>query len=86
KDLNEFLTISPNDIHASKTLAQAYENNEDLLKAENVYEKITKLANTKEDYYKLGIIRFKLKKFEQSIESFDQTIRLDPKHKKAHNN
>ncbi|WP_210361593.1 tetratricopeptide repeat protein [Borreliella valaisiana] len=86
KDLNEFLTINPNDIHASKTLAQAYENNGDLLKVENVYEKITKLANTKEDYYKLGIIRFKLKKFEQSIESFDQTIRLDPKHKKAHNN
>ncbi|WP_210365375.1 tetratricopeptide repeat protein [Borreliella valaisiana] len=86
KDLNEFLTINPNDAHASKTLAQAYENNGDLLKAENVYEKITKLANTKEDYYKLGIIRFKLKKFEHSIESFDQTIRLDPKHKKAHNN
>ncbi|WKC75944.1 tetratricopeptide repeat protein [Borreliella valaisiana] len=86
KDLNEFLTISPNDIHTSKTLAQAYENNGDLLKSENVYEKITKLSNTKEDYYKLGIIRFKLKKFEHSIESFDQTIRLDPKHKKAHNN
>ncbi|WP_235684930.1 tetratricopeptide repeat protein, partial [Borreliella yangtzensis] len=86
KDLNEFLTTSPNDTHASKTLAQAYENNGDLLKAENVYEKITKLKNTKEDYYKLGIIRFKLKKFENSIKSFDQTIRLDPKHKKAHNN
>ncbi|WP_301409624.1 tetratricopeptide repeat protein [Borreliella tanukii] len=86
KDLNEFLTINPNDIHASKTLAQAHENNGDLLKAENIYEKITKLKNTKEDYYKLGIIRFKLKKYEHSIESFDQAIRLDPKHKKAHNN
>ncbi|SCW33439.1 Tetratricopeptide repeat-containing protein, partial [Borreliella japonica] len=86
KDLNEFLTINPNDTHASKTLAQAYENNGDLLKAENVYEKIAKLTNTQEDYYKLGIIRFKLKKYEPSIESFDQTIRLNPKHKKAHNN
>ncbi|WKC77782.1 tetratricopeptide repeat protein [Borreliella turdi] len=86
KDLNEFLTINPNDSYASKTLAQAYENNGDLLKAENVYEKITKLTNTQEDYYKLGIIRFKLKKYEHSIASFDQTIRLNPKHKKAHNN
>ncbi|AEW68549.1 Lmp1 [Borreliella garinii BgVir] len=86
KDLNEFLKINPNDTYASKTLAQAYENNGDLLKAENVYEKIAKLTNAQEDYYKLGIIRFKLKKYEHSIGSFDQTIRLDPKHKKAHNN
>ncbi|EEF84741.1 tetratricopeptide repeat protein [Borreliella spielmanii] len=86
KDLNEFLTTNPNDAHAAKTLAQAYENNGDLLKVENVYEKITKLTNNQEDYYKLGIIRFKLKKYEHSIEAFDQTIRLDPKHKKAHNN
>ncbi|WP_429169456.1 tetratricopeptide repeat protein, partial [Borreliella kurtenbachii] len=85
-DLNEFLKTNPNDTHASKTLAQAYENNGDLLKAENAYEKITKLTNTQEDHYKLGIIRFKLKKYENSIESFDQTIKLDPKHKKAHNN
>ncbi|WNY64772.1 tetratricopeptide repeat protein [Borreliella carolinensis] len=85
-DLNEFLKNNPNDTHASKTLAQAYENNGDLLKAENVYEKITKLTNTQEDHYKLGIIRFKLKKYENSIASFDQTIKLDPKHKKAHNN
>ncbi|WP_215537008.1 tetratricopeptide repeat protein [Borreliella bavariensis] len=86
KDLNEFLKINPNDNYASKTLAQAYENNGDLLKAENVYEKIAKLTNAQEDYYKLGIIRFKLKKYEHAIGSFDQTIRLDPKHKKAHNN
>ncbi|KEO62177.1 tetratricopeptide repeat protein [Borreliella garinii] len=86
KDLNEFLTINPNDTYASKTLAQAYENNGDLLKVENVYEKIAKLTNAQEDYYKLGIIRFKLKKYEHSIGSFDQTIRLNPKHKKAHNN
>ncbi|APS98427.1 hypothetical protein Bmayo_01040 [Borreliella mayonii] len=86
KNLNEFLTTNPNDTHASKTLAQAYENNGDLLKAENVYEKITKLTNTQEDHYKLGIIRFKVKKYEHSIVSFDQTIKLDPKHKKAHNN
>ncbi|WP_215536206.1 tetratricopeptide repeat protein [Borreliella bavariensis] len=86
KDLNEFLKINPNDTYASKTLAQAYENNGDLLKAENVYEKIAKLTNAQEDYYKLGIIRFKLKKYEHSIGSFDQTIKLDPKHKKAHNN
>ncbi|AAU07067.1 surface-located membrane protein 1 [Borreliella bavariensis PBi] len=86
KDLNEFLKINPNDTYAYKTLAQTYENNGDLLKAENVYEKIAKLTNAQEDYYKLGIIRFKLKKYEHSIGSFDQTIRLDPKHKKAHNN
>ncbi|WP_029346673.1 tetratricopeptide repeat protein [Borreliella garinii] len=86
KDLNEFLKINPNDTYASKTLAQAYENNGDLLKVENVYEKIAKLTNAQEDYYKLGIIRFKLKKYEHSIGSFDQTIRLNPKHKKAHNN
>ncbi|WPM06090.1 tetratricopeptide repeat protein [Borreliella sinica] len=86
KDLNEYLNINPNDAYVSKTLAQAYEKNGDLLKAENIYEKITKLTNIQEDYYKLGIIRFKLKKYEPSIESFDQTIRLDPKHKKAHNN
>ncbi|AFT83542.1 surface-located membrane protein 1 [Borreliella garinii NMJW1] len=86
KDLNEFLKINPNDTYASKTLAQAYENNGDLLKAENVYEKIAKLTNAQEDYYKLGIIRFKLKQYEHSIGSFDQTIRLNPKHKKAHNN
>ncbi|EEH00328.1 FF domain protein [Borreliella finlandensis] len=86
KDLNEFLKNNPNDAQASKTLAQAYENNGDLLKAENVYEKITKLTNTQEDHYKLGIIRFKLKKYEHSIESFDQTIKLDPKHKKALHN
>ncbi|WKC99649.1 tetratricopeptide repeat protein [Borreliella bissettiae] len=85
-DLNEFLKNNPNDAHASKTLAQAYENNGDLLKAENAYEKITKLTNTQEDHYKLGIIRFKLKKYQKSIASFDQTIKLDPKHKKAHNN
>ncbi|AEL18395.1 tetratricopeptide repeat family protein [Borreliella bissettiae DN127] len=85
-DLNEFLKNNPNDAHASKTLAQAYENNGDLLKAENAYEKITKLTNTQEDHYKLGIIRFKLKKYQNSIASFDQTIKLDPKHKKAHNN
>ncbi|APJ08894.1 cell surface protein [Borreliella afzelii] len=86
KDLNEFLITNPNDAYASKTLAQAYENDGNLLKAESVYDKITKLTNAKEDYYKLGIIRFKLKKYEHSIEAFDQTIRLDPKHKKAHNN
>nr|WP_267509585.1 tetratricopeptide repeat protein [Borreliella garinii] len=86
KDLNEFLTINPNDTYASKTLAQAYENNGDLPKVENVYEKIAKLTNAQEDYYKLGIIRFKLKKYEHSIGSFDQTIRLNPKHKKAYNN
>ncbi|WP_210372279.1 tetratricopeptide repeat protein [Borreliella garinii] len=86
KDLNEFLKINPNDTYASKTLAQAYENNGDLPKVENVYEKIAKLTNAQEDYYKLGIIRFKLKKYEHSIGSFDQTIRLNPKHKKAHNN
>ncbi|WP_210381920.1 tetratricopeptide repeat protein, partial [Borreliella garinii] len=81
-----FLKINPNDTYASKTLAQAYENNGDLPKVENVYEKIAKLTNAQEDYYKLGIIRFKLKKYEHSIGSFDQTIRLNPKHKKAHNN
>ncbi|PRR20009.1 tetratricopeptide repeat protein [Borreliella burgdorferi] len=86
KDLNEFLKNNPNDAQASKTLAQAYENNGDLLKAENAYEKIIKLTNTQEDHYKLGIIRFKLKKYERSIESFDQTIKLDPKHKKALHN
>ncbi|WP_236845726.1 tetratricopeptide repeat protein, partial [Borreliella californiensis] len=86
KDLNEFLKTNPNNAHASKTLAQAYEKNGDLLKAENTYEKITKLTNTQEDHYKLGIIRFKLKKYEHSIASFDQTIKLNPKHKKAHNN
>ncbi|PRR36580.1 cell surface protein [Borreliella burgdorferi] len=86
KDLNEFLKNNPNDAQASKTLAQAYENNGDLLKAENAYEKIIKLTNTQEDHYKLGIIRFKLKKYEHSIESFDQTIKLDPKHKKALHN
>ncbi|WNY62679.1 tetratricopeptide repeat protein [Borreliella carolinensis] len=85
-NLNEFLKNNPNDTHASKILAQAYENNGDLLKAENAYEKITKLTNTQEDHYKLGIIRFKLKKYENSIASFDQTIKLNPKHKKAHNN
>ncbi len=77
---------NPNDAQASKTLAQAYENNGDLLKAENAYEKIIKLTNAQEDHYKLGIIRFKLKKYEHSIESFDQTIKLDPKHKKALHN
>ncbi|WKD00566.1 tetratricopeptide repeat protein [Borreliella americana] len=86
KDLNEFLKTNPNDIQASKTLAQAYENNGDLLKEKNIYEKITKLTNTQEDHYKLGIIRFKIKKYEHSIASFDQTIKLNPKHKKAHNN
>ncbi|WP_367773409.1 tetratricopeptide repeat protein [Borreliella burgdorferi] len=86
KDLNEFLKNNPNDAQASKTLAQAYENNGDLLKAENAYEKIIKLTNAQEDHYKLGIIRFKLKKYEHSIESFDQTIKLDPKHKKALHN
>ncbi|WNY60876.1 tetratricopeptide repeat protein [Borreliella burgdorferi] len=86
KDLNEFLKNNPNNAQASKTLAQAYENNGDLLKAENAYEKIIKLTNTQEDHYKLGIIRFKLKKYEHSIESFDQTIKLDPKHKKALHN
>ncbi|WKC89740.1 tetratricopeptide repeat protein [Borreliella finlandensis] len=86
KDLKEFLKNNPNDAWASKTLAQAYENNGDLLKAENAYEKITKLTNTQEDHYKLGIIRFKLKKYEHSIESFDQTIKLEPKHKKAFHN
>ncbi len=80
------MKINPNDTYASKTLAQAYENNGDLPKVENVYEKIAKLTNAQEDYYKLGIIRFKLKKYEHSIGSFDQTIRLNPKHKKAHNN
>lgn len=57
-----------------------------MLKAENAYEKIIKLTNAQEDHYKLGIIRFKLKKYEHSIESFDQTIKLDPKHKKALHN
>ncbi|AJA90041.1 cell surface protein [Borreliella chilensis] len=86
KDLNEFLKTNPNDIYASKILAQAYENSKDLPKAENLYEKIANLTNTQEDFYKLGIIRFKLKKYEHSIKSFDQAIKLNPNHKKAHNN
>ncbi|AHH10370.1 tetratricopeptide repeat protein [Borrelia coriaceae] len=74
------------DLQSLKMLASVNEEQKNFKKAEEIYEKIANLTNKAEDYYKVGIIKFKLKKYEESIKAFDKTISINPKHKKAHTN
>ncbi|AHH08172.1 tetratricopeptide repeat protein [Borrelia anserina] len=74
------------DLNSLKMIASANEENKDFKKAEEIYEKIASITNNEEDHYKVGIMKFKLKKYEESIKAFDKTILLNPKHKKAYTN
>ncbi|AHH13707.1 tetratricopeptide repeat protein [Borrelia hermsii] len=74
------------DLQSLKMLASANEEQKDFKKAEEIYEKIASITNNAEDHYKVGIMKFKLKKYEEAIKAFDKTISLNPKHKKAYTN
>ncbi|WP_330729941.1 tetratricopeptide repeat protein [Borrelia turicatae] len=74
------------DLQSLKMLASINEEQKDFKKAEAIYEKIANITNEAEDHYKVGIMKFKLKKYEESIKAFDKTISLNPKHKKAYTN
>ncbi|ACH93164.1 tetratricopeptide repeat protein [Borrelia duttonii] len=73
-------------LQALKTLASKNEKQKNLKKAETIYEEIANTTNNEEDHYKLGIIKFKLKKYEESLQAFDKAISLNPQHKKAYTN
>ncbi|ASQ29017.1 cell surface protein [Borrelia miyamotoi] len=77
---------SQTDLKSLQMLALASEKQKDFKNAEEIYEKIASITKNEEDYYKVGIMKFKLKKYEESIKAFDQTISLNPKHKKAYTN
>ncbi|WP_421622893.1 tetratricopeptide repeat protein [Borrelia sp. MN22-0132] len=74
------------ELQSLKMLASTNEEQKDFKKAEEIYEKIANITNKAEDHYKVGIMKFKLKKYEESIKAFDKTISLNPKHKKAYTN
>ena len=75
-----------NDLESLKMIALESEKHQNFKKAEETYEKIASITQNEEDYYKIGVIKFKLKKYEESIQAFDKTISLNPKHKKAYTN
>ncbi|AWG42602.1 cell surface protein [Candidatus Borreliella tachyglossi] len=83
--VNHFRQTST-DLKSLKMLALANEEKQDLQKAEEIYEEIASMTKTAEDYYRVGIIKFKLKKHEESIKAFNETTLLNPKHKKAYTN
>ena len=77
---------TPTDLNSLKMLAVANEQKGNLKTAEEIYEKITSITKKAEDYYKVGLIKFKLKKYKEAIKAFDDTILIDPNHKKAYTN
>ncbi|WP_024654053.1 tetratricopeptide repeat protein [Borrelia persica] len=82
---NQSMQNSQN-LESLKKRASTNEKQENFQEAETNYEKIANITNNEEDYYKLGIIKFKLKKYEESIKAFDTAISINPKHKKAYTN
>ncbi|UGQ15907.1 tetratricopeptide repeat protein [Borrelia sp. RT5S] len=77
---------SPTDLTSLKTLALTNENKGNLKIAEEIYEKIASITKRAEDYYKIGIIKFKLKKHKEAIKAFRDTLLIHPNNKRAYTN
>ena len=61
-------------------------NLQNFIDAEKFFKKLIFLQKTAENFYTLGNIQKKQKKFEESIESFKEAIKLNPNLSEAYNN
>ncbi|WKC57786.1 tetratricopeptide repeat protein [Borrelia sp. P9F1] len=74
------------DLISLKTLALTNEGKGNFKMAEEIYEKIASITKKAEDYYKIGVIKFKLKKHKEAIKAFHDTLTVHPNNKKAYIN
>ncbi|QMU99013.1 tetratricopeptide repeat protein [Borrelia sp. A-FGy1] len=73
-------------LNSLKMLALINEKKGNLKITEEIYGKIASITKQAEDYYKVGIIKFKLQKYKEAIKAFDEAIAIHPNLKKAYTN
>ena len=61
-------------------------NLQNFIDAEKFFKKLIFLKKTAENFYTLGNIQKKLKKFEEAIGSFEEAIKVNPNFSEAYNN
>ena len=61
-------------------------NLQNFIDAENFFKKLILLQKTAENFYTLGNIQKKQKKFEEAIGSFEEAIKVNPNFSEAYNN
>ena len=61
-------------------------NLQNFIDAEKFFKKLLLLKKTAENFYTLGNIQKKLKKFEEAIGSFEEAIKINPNFSEAYNN
>ncbi len=76
----------PSDTQLIYIIGLSYINKQNFIEAENYFKKLLSLKKTPELFYTYGNIQKKLKKYNNAISSFEQSINLNPNFSEAHNN
>ena len=85
-DGENLLKERQNDAQLLFILGLASINLQNFVGAESYFEKLILFKKTAENFYTLGNIQKKLKKFNQAVTSFNEAIKLNPKFSEAFNN
>ena len=82
----ELLEERQNDAQLIYLLGLSSININNFIDAEKFFKKLIILQKTAENFYTLGNIQKKLKKFEDAIKSFKESIKVNPNFSEAYNN
>ena len=85
-DGENLLKERQNDAQLLSMLGLASINLQNFVGAENYFEKLILFKKSAENFYTLGNIQKKLKKFNQAVTSFEEAIKLNPNFSEAFNN
>ena len=75
-----------NDAQLIFMLGLASINVQNFLNAESYFQKLISFKKNAENFYTLGNIQKKLKKYKEAIVSFEKAIKLNPNFSEAYNN
>ena len=82
----KFLKERQNDAQLIYILGLSSINLQNFIDAEKFFKKLILLQKTAENFYTLGNIQKKQKKFEEAIGSFEEAIKVNPNFSEAYNN
>ena len=75
-----------NDAQLIYVLGLSYINLQNFVDAEKLFKKLIFIQKTAENFYTLGNIQKKQKKFKEALGSFEEAIKLNPNFSEAYNN
>ena len=76
----------PNNSEIIRILGLTSINIQNFIEAEKYFERLLLIEQSAENYYTLGNIQKRMKKFQNAINSFEKAIEINPNFSEAHNN